>query len=144
MLYPPLKWSLTSVFECSAGLSKVAGCRQKLPPTWLVLAGYSAWHFFMEGIFSIKYPWTGHLLWQLSHLLQNVLKTLAQFNLYSVNCLVLYTEVRTLDFDCVSKKPSTEFCSITLFLMLLLVVMVHLYITMSSRQLHVISTSVTL
>ena len=24
------------------GLSKVAGCRWKLPPTWLVLAGYSA------------------------------------------------------------------------------------------------------
>ena len=35
---------------CS-GLSKVAGCRWKSPPTWLVSAGYSAWHFFMDGIF---------------------------------------------------------------------------------------------
>ena len=33
------------------GLSKVAGCRQKSPPTWLESAGYSAWHFFMDGIF---------------------------------------------------------------------------------------------
>ena len=34
-----------------AGLSKVAGCRQISLPTWLVSAGYSAWHFFMDGIF---------------------------------------------------------------------------------------------
>ena len=34
-----------------AGLSKVAGCRQKSLPTWLVLASYSAWHFFMDCIF---------------------------------------------------------------------------------------------
>ena len=34
-----------------AGLSKVAGCRQISPPTRLVSAGYSAWHFFMDGIF---------------------------------------------------------------------------------------------
>ena len=27
--------------------------------------------------FKIKYPWTGHLLWQLSHLLQNFLTTLS-------------------------------------------------------------------
>ena len=33
------------------GLSKVAGCRRKSPPTWLVLAGYSAWHFFTNSIF---------------------------------------------------------------------------------------------
>ena len=33
------------------GLSKVAGWRQKLLPTWLVLAGYSAWHFFTDGVF---------------------------------------------------------------------------------------------
>ena len=33
------------------GLLKVAGCPQKLLPTWLVLAGYSALHFFMDGIF---------------------------------------------------------------------------------------------
>ena len=37
--------------QASAGLSKVAGCRQKSPPTWLVSAGYSAWHFFTDGIF---------------------------------------------------------------------------------------------
>ena len=35
---------------CS-GLSKVAGCQWKSPPTWLVSAGYSAWHFFMDGVF---------------------------------------------------------------------------------------------
>ena len=34
----------------TAGLSKVAGCQQKSPPTWLVSAGYSAWHSFTDGI----------------------------------------------------------------------------------------------
>ena len=34
-----------------AGLSKVAGFRQKSPPTWLVSAGYSALYFFTEGFF---------------------------------------------------------------------------------------------
>ena len=63
-------------FPPSSGLSKVAGCRQKLPPTWLVSAGYSAWHFFTDDIFKIKYPWTGHLLWQLSCPLQNFVTTL--------------------------------------------------------------------
>ena len=38
----------------SPGLSKVAGCRQKSPPTSLVLADYSAWHFFVDGIFLNK------------------------------------------------------------------------------------------
>ena len=28
-----------------AGLSKIAGCWRKSPPTWLVSAGYSAWYF---------------------------------------------------------------------------------------------------
>ena len=31
---------------------------------------------YMDGIFQIKYPWNGPLLWQLSRLLQNFLKTL--------------------------------------------------------------------
>ena len=31
------------------GLSKVAGSRRESPPTWLQSAGYSAWHFFMDG-----------------------------------------------------------------------------------------------
>ena len=31
-------------------LSKVAGCQQKLPPTWLVSAGYSAWHFLTDSV----------------------------------------------------------------------------------------------
>ena len=44
------------------GLSKVDGCRRKSPPTWLVSASYSARHFFMDGVFKIEYPWTGHLL----------------------------------------------------------------------------------
>ena len=42
-------------------------------PIWLVLAGYSAWHFFTDGVFQIKNPWTGRLLRQLSLLLQNIL-----------------------------------------------------------------------
>ena len=33
------------------GLSKVASFRRKSPPTWLVSAGYSALHFFTDGIF---------------------------------------------------------------------------------------------
>ena len=35
-----------------AGLTKVAGCWRKSPPTWLVSAGYSAWYFFMDGVFT--------------------------------------------------------------------------------------------
>ena len=35
----------------SPGLSKVTSCRQKLPSTWLILADYSAWHFFVDGSF---------------------------------------------------------------------------------------------
>ena len=38
-----------------SGLSKVAGCWQKSPPTLLVFAGYSAWHFFADGVFKINY-----------------------------------------------------------------------------------------
>ena len=38
------------------GLSKVAGCQRKSPPTWLVSSGYSAWHFFIDDVFKIKYP----------------------------------------------------------------------------------------
>ena len=60
-----------------SGLSKVAGCRRKLPPTWSVSAGYSAWHFFTDGVFlnKISLDWlTGWLnkisLWQLSRLFQ--------------------------------------------------------------------------
>ena len=32
-------------------LSKVASCMAKIAPSWLVSAGYSAWHFFTNGIF---------------------------------------------------------------------------------------------
>ena len=51
-------WTGLSKFRVSqninqAGLSKVAGCQWKSPPTWLVLAGYSARHFFTDGVFSI-------------------------------------------------------------------------------------------
>ena len=38
------------------GLSKEAGCWQKSPPTWLVLAGYSDWHFLKDGVFLNKIP----------------------------------------------------------------------------------------
>ena len=36
------------------GLSKEAGCWRKSPPTWLVLAGYSDWHFLKDGVFLNK------------------------------------------------------------------------------------------
>ena len=32
-------------------LSKVAGYWGKVPPTWLVQACYSAWHFFADDVF---------------------------------------------------------------------------------------------
>ena len=35
------------LFQPITGLSKVAGCHWKSSPTWLVSAGYSAWHFVM-------------------------------------------------------------------------------------------------
>ena len=62
--------------EGFAGLSKVASCLRKSSPTWLVSAGYSTWNFFTDGVCWIKYPWTGHLLWQLSRLPQNFLTIL--------------------------------------------------------------------
>ena len=40
--------------NANPGLSKVAGYRQKSPPTWLVSACYSAWHFFTDGLFLNK------------------------------------------------------------------------------------------
>ena len=39
-------------------LSKVSGFRPKLLPIWLVSASYSAWHFFTDRIFKLKYDWT--------------------------------------------------------------------------------------
>ena len=44
---------ISIIGRCShdTGLSKVAGCWRKSLPTLLVLAGYSAWHFFMDGVF---------------------------------------------------------------------------------------------
>ena len=38
--------------SCTSGLSKRAGCWRKSPSTWLVSAGYSAWHFFANGCLS--------------------------------------------------------------------------------------------
>ena len=60
----------------SAGLSRVASCRWKLPLTWLVMASYSAWHFFTDGIsfqgmgwgfdifqkFAVKFLAHGHII----------------------------------------------------------------------------------
>ena len=37
-------------------MSKVAGCQQKSPPTWLVSASYSASHFFTDGDFKQNIP----------------------------------------------------------------------------------------
>ena len=37
-----------------AALSKVAGCRRKSLPTWLVSTGYSAWNFYTDGVFLNK------------------------------------------------------------------------------------------
>ena len=67
---------MTGTCPVMTGLSKVASCWQKSSPTWLVSAGYTVRHFFTDGIFYLKYPWTGCFLWQLSHLLQNFLLTL--------------------------------------------------------------------
>ena len=48
---------------CSKVDSTIQGCQQQqIPPTWLVLAGYSAWHFSMDGVFlnkiSLDWPLT--------------------------------------------------------------------------------------
>ena len=69
-----------------SALSKVASCWWKSLPTWAVSAGYSAWHFFMDGVFLKKYPWTGCLLWQPGHLLQNFLTTLRMLMLKLTDC----------------------------------------------------------
>ena len=59
-----------------SGLSKVAGCRRNLPPTWSVSASYSAWHFFMDGIFlKISLDWPLTLTTQLS--ISKILTTLS-------------------------------------------------------------------
>ena len=42
-------------FSGQSGLSKVAGWWQKSSATWLVSAGYYAWHFFVDGVFKINY-----------------------------------------------------------------------------------------
>ena len=79
------------------GLSKVAGCQPISLLTWLVLAGYSAWHFFTGGVFKIKYCWTGLLLWQLSHLLQTFLTTLLHMRQTKcINFLMTFTEMLLL------------------------------------------------
>ena len=108
-----------------SGLSKVAGCQQKPLSTWLVSAGYSAWHFFMDGV---KYSWTGRLLWQLDQpsISKNFLTTLNFWvmlyfhsikphrflNLYPVLCLFqtwpialqCICSMRYLDFVCPPNK----------------------------------------
>ena len=56
-LITPVTWNLEYP-PWGPGLSKVAGCRNKSPPTWLVSAGYSAWHFFTDDAFLNKnIPW---------------------------------------------------------------------------------------
>ena len=77
---------VNTILGCSSGftctwltvseLSKVVSCQQKLLPTCLVSASYSAWYFFTDCVVEIKYAWTGRLLWLLSCLLQNFLTTL--------------------------------------------------------------------
>ena len=42
------------------GLKGLNSCRAKIASICLVLAGYSAWHFFTDGISQIKYHWAGH------------------------------------------------------------------------------------
>ena len=47
-----MKNSLENLYvDIDPGLSKVASCRRKSPPTWKVSAGYSAWHFFTDSVF---------------------------------------------------------------------------------------------
>ena len=45
-------WPVIMTGDLLSGLSKVASCRRKSPPTWLVSAGYSTWHFFTDGLIS--------------------------------------------------------------------------------------------
>ena len=45
---------LSLILLAWAGLSKVASCQGESPPTWLISASYSAWHFFKDGIFLNK------------------------------------------------------------------------------------------
>ena len=46
-------WAEPPPAPVGPGLSKVAGCFRKSPftCTWFVMAGYSAWHFFTDGVF---------------------------------------------------------------------------------------------
>ena len=81
--FAQLSWWL-SCYECNHDMVitrvvKSSRLPAKIKPTWVVSAAYSAWHFSTDGLFEIKYPWTGRLLWQLSHLLQNFLTTLITF-----------------------------------------------------------------
>ena len=81
--FAQLSWWL-SCYECNRDMviTRVVKSSQlpaRITPTWLVSASYSTWHFSTNGVFEIKYPWTGRLLWQLSRLLQNFLITLITF-----------------------------------------------------------------
>ena len=49
-LITPVTWN-REYPPWGSGLSKVASSWQKSPPTWLVSASYSAWHFFMDDVF---------------------------------------------------------------------------------------------
>ena len=66
-----------------AGLSKVAGCPRKLSPTWLVTAGYSAWHTwrFLNRI-SLDWPLTLTTQLSTSKLSDNPGMEMSMENLY--------------------------------------------------------------
>ena len=44
------EWIMEKFITNYIGLSKVAGCRQKSASICLESVGYSAWHFFRDGI----------------------------------------------------------------------------------------------
>ena len=67
-LPPDLTFAVIDPFEINR-VAKSSWMRVKIFAYLVITAGYSAWHFFTNGVFWIKFPWTDRLLWQLSRLL---------------------------------------------------------------------------
>ena len=67
------------------GLSKVSGCRRKLPPTWLVLAGYPGWHFFTLNKISLNWLLTLTSQPSISNLSGNPVYPAKPLNIHNIN-----------------------------------------------------------
>ena len=112
----------------SAGLSRVASCRWKLPLTWLVTASYSAWHFFTDGI-----PFQG-MGWGFDILQKFAVKFLAHGKIIPVKCnqishpglLIALSNIARLD----PRKAQQEYLQIKLWNL-------YLYNVAASPKIHV-------